>query len=673
MKNIFYILLLLPTIIFAQYPSNSGHKITLGEQTTADGLIWRGVAADTTLTAKSDTAAYFVLDTVNLNLYTYKISASGRKWRQLGADTAAIAYVNTYGTQTVNGEKTFTNSFRVPNIGVGRNADVVSNYGAISLDGNTGSFIRMFANGVETFRITNGATVTQIAGIERGFRFDAGSQNYALNILADGKTGFSVITPTEKLHVDGNGLFTGNLGVGGVTPTSRLHVKGVTNTSGQSSLNVTNSSDAPLLFVRNDGNVGIGTSTPTEKLHVIGNALFDNSSAGTAQIRFKGTGTTTGFDIQSSANDGYLWNRDNGAFYFGTNNTQRLVISNTGAATFSGSVTNAGSIYTTNDVVFNTAGSITKHSTVGLVLKGVTASVFDFAIYSAGGTALMTNITGTNNINFNSGNVGIGTNPTFKLDVNGNGRFSDSIVVNKKIITGSTVDGGGFYMKKGSNVNSKTYFFYNDAYDNGDFGISQEGVVAMLLLSRQGFFGINQPVPTERLHVVGNGLFTGSVGIGSATPTTSGSGITFPATQSASTNVNTLDDYEEGIFQVELKFGGNNTGYTFYGNAGVFGKYTKIGNVVCVTIMVGILSKAAGASTGAATITGLPFTSASNGVNLGGGINISDAISIDGASFYMTSNSTTLVLQNGNGVNLTDANFGAFLGEIHMNFVYQVN
>jgi hypothetical protein len=98
----------LPCLALAQYPSNGNQKITLGEQTSADGLIWRGVAADTTLTAKSDTAAYFVLDTVNINLYTYKASATGRKWRQLGADTAAIAYVNTYGTQTVNGAKTFT-------------------------------------------------------------------------------------------------------------------------------------------------------------------------------------------------------------------------------------------------------------------------------------------------------------------------------------------------------------------------------------------------------------------------------------------------------------------------------------------------------------------------------------------------------------------------------------
>ncbi|NBX74009.1 MAG: hypothetical protein EBQ89_06890, partial [Alphaproteobacteria bacterium] len=52
MKNIFYILLLLPTFIFAQYPSNGNQKITLGEQTTADGLFFRGVAATDTLVRK---------------------------------------------------------------------------------------------------------------------------------------------------------------------------------------------------------------------------------------------------------------------------------------------------------------------------------------------------------------------------------------------------------------------------------------------------------------------------------------------------------------------------------------------------------------------------------------------------------------------------------------------
>jgi hypothetical protein len=97
----------------------------------------------------------------------------------------------------------------IPNIGVGRNTDVVSNYGSISLDGNTGSFIRMYANNIETFRITNDATVTQFAGIGRGFRFDADPQTYALNILSDGKTGFSVVTPTENIDIAGNARIRG--------------------------------------------------------------------------------------------------------------------------------------------------------------------------------------------------------------------------------------------------------------------------------------------------------------------------------------------------------------------------------------------------------------------------------------------------------------------------------
>jgi uncharacterized protein (TIGR02145 family) len=75
-------LFLLPCLAWAQYPSNGNQKITLGEQTTADGLIWRGVAADTTLTAKSDTAAYFVLDTVNKKLYFFKASATP-KWNEI--------------------------------------------------------------------------------------------------------------------------------------------------------------------------------------------------------------------------------------------------------------------------------------------------------------------------------------------------------------------------------------------------------------------------------------------------------------------------------------------------------------------------------------------------------------------------------------------------------------
>jgi hypothetical protein len=65
-------LFLLPCLALAQYPSNGNQKITLGEQTTADGLIYRGVLSDTgIITPQSDTSAYIILDTVNHRFYNY--------------------------------------------------------------------------------------------------------------------------------------------------------------------------------------------------------------------------------------------------------------------------------------------------------------------------------------------------------------------------------------------------------------------------------------------------------------------------------------------------------------------------------------------------------------------------------------------------------------------------
>jgi hypothetical protein len=65
-------LFLLPCLALAQYPTNGNQKITLGEQTTADGLIYRGVLGDTLLiTPSSDTSAYIILDTVNHRFYNY--------------------------------------------------------------------------------------------------------------------------------------------------------------------------------------------------------------------------------------------------------------------------------------------------------------------------------------------------------------------------------------------------------------------------------------------------------------------------------------------------------------------------------------------------------------------------------------------------------------------------
>jgi len=98
-----------------------------------------------------------------------------------------------------------------------------------------------------------------------------------------------------------------------------------------------------------------------------------------------------------------------------------------------------------------------------------------------------------------------------------------------------------------------------------------------------------------------------TMGVGGATPSASGSGISFPATQSASTDANTLDDYEEGTWTPSITFGGAAVGITYSGYTG--GTYSKIGNRVFVTAILELSNK--GSSTGAARIIGLPFTNAS--------------------------------------------------------------
>jgi hypothetical protein len=86
-------LFLLPCLAWAQYPSNGNQKITLGEQTSADGLIYRGVAATDTVRKPSiDTMAYMVLDTTTNIIWHYK-KATSNAWLRLNllpSDTASM-------------------------------------------------------------------------------------------------------------------------------------------------------------------------------------------------------------------------------------------------------------------------------------------------------------------------------------------------------------------------------------------------------------------------------------------------------------------------------------------------------------------------------------------------------------------------------------------------------
>jgi hypothetical protein len=98
-----------------------------------------------------------------------------------------------------------------------------------------------------------------------------------------------------------------------------------------------------------------------------------------------------------------------------------------------------------------------------------------------------------------------------------------------------------------------------------------------------------------------------NIGLGGTSATTSGTGITFPATQSASSNANTLDDYEEGDWTPVLGASTSVSGQTYSRQTG---KYTKVGRLVTCTFDVVLTAK--GTLSGLARISGLPFTSGSN-------------------------------------------------------------
>jgi hypothetical protein len=94
--------------------------------------------------------------------------------------------------------------------------------------------------------------------------------------------------------------------------------------------------------------------------------------------------------------------------------------------------------------------------------------------------------------------------------------------------------------------------------------------------------------------------FANAIGVGATTPTTSGAGITFPATQSASTDANTLDDYEEGSFTPTVTGGAGSAS-----SVTAIGSYVKIGRTVTIVVF---LSYAKNTLTGNVGVGGFPFT-----------------------------------------------------------------
>jgi hypothetical protein len=206
--------------------------------------------------------------------------------------------------------------------------------------------------------------------------------------------------------------------------------------------------------------------------------------------------------------------------------------------------------------------------------------------------------------------VAISTGGTGRVFVDASGNVfigAAAAVANSRFLVAG-VTGNNAFTVQGASSSSAALAFYNNAASTDRFAIGQgyaSGSDNIAFIQNNAnaalVLGTNS---TERARIAS----TGELLVGTTTTTANGgklqvsNGITFPATQVACSDANTLDDYEEGTWTPN-----QGSGLTVVGAFSSIGRYTKIGNMVTVWGQVGGATSIAVSAVGFIT-TNLPFT-----------------------------------------------------------------
>jgi len=218
----------------------------------------------------------------------------------------------------------------------------------------------------------------------------------------------------------------------------------------------------------------------------------------------------------------------------------------------------------------------------GLISTADTSGILQ--LQTAGTTAVTVNA---------SQNMGVGTaSPTARLQVEG------TTDATQRIIVGGTGNTSSYKL----NYNGSEVAFVQN-YQNSEFQIGTT-------VSAWMGFNTNN---TERMRIpaAGGVQAVSIISVGNATPASTGAGITFPASRSASTDANTLDDFEEGTWTPTCVSSSGTI--TTVGTVG--GTYQIVGSRINAQGFANITTN--GTGSGVIRLGGLPTNPSTNVVGYG--------------------------------------------------------
>ena len=365
--------------------------------------------------------------------------------------------------------------------------------------------------------------------------------------------------------------------------------------------------DTSTLKVDSTNNrVGIKTATPTAALQIAsGNVRVDDG------YQFEFGGSTNGISGSNASNNLSFYTNNTIAYSIGSAGGGTWYVSGSTAMTLNSTGLGVGAspnygfeLTKTSPTIAATSNSTTGYSS--LRLRNTATSGRDYEI-SLGGSGTGAVAAGNLYIYDNtaaavrflldsSGNVGVGVTPSAWSGF-------------KAIEFGS----GNALMSSSSGYGQA--YFLNNAYYNGSAYIYKNTQAAVMYQQNQGAHQwYNAPSGTAGNAISWTQAMTldasGNLLVGVTSANANGgvlqlkSGITFPATQVASSDANTLDDYEEGTWTPTGSSAVNCTSVSV-----VAARYTKIGRIVTLSGNVTASVTVANTLT-YVTLTGLPFNNA---------------------------------------------------------------